>query len=328
MNDELGRIPDNAKFQANIFLGNVVLANGRRERMKDIKATCAMAAKLDGASTTYRRQVGSDLSDDRSKELVWQILDPETLSQFSERGLDGEMITYTELTSELKAGLNFLQQGYVALAPDVIMGCVSALDSRPAGPGDHAASAQTSNNENEPRTNSEVDTGELSAVQKGAEKGNGDRNRCNRCGGEGHYGWCRPTVPNATDTRQCRGCKGHGHAEAVYPTAHPHLKGAGGEGRGGTAKGDNKGNGKGSGWKEGSKGFGDKGGKGYGGQGKGNKGMSSIDTMEFRDPDQEWNEVVNTRNPCDPVVACRLPSRNQTTLTTTTTTTTTTLSGR
>ena len=73
MNDELGTIPDNAKFQANILPGNVVLRNGRAERMKDIKATCAMAAKLDGASTTYRRQVGSDPSEDRSKELVWQI---------------------------------------------------------------------------------------------------------------------------------------------------------------------------------------------------------------------------------------------------------------
>ena len=80
MNDELDKIPDNAKFQANILLGNVVLTNGRVERTKDVKATCAMAAKLEGASSTYRRQVGVDPSEDRLKELAWQILDPETLS--------------------------------------------------------------------------------------------------------------------------------------------------------------------------------------------------------------------------------------------------------
>ena len=156
MNDELDKILDNAKFQANILLGNVVLTNGRAERMKDTKATCAMAAKLVGASTTYRRQVGSDPSEDRLKELVWQILDPETLSRFSERGLDGEMMSYTKLTAELKNVLNLLHQAYVALAPDVIMGGVSNLESRLAEQGDHAAPAQTNKHDNEPRPNSEV----------------------------------------------------------------------------------------------------------------------------------------------------------------------------
>ena len=116
-----------------------------------LKATCAMAAKFDGASSTYRRQVGVDPSEDRLKELVWQILGPETLSRFSERGLDAESISYLELTQALKTGFNLLHKGYVALAPDVIMGGVSNLEARPAEQGDHAASAQANNNDNEPR---------------------------------------------------------------------------------------------------------------------------------------------------------------------------------
>ena len=76
MSGEFETIPDNARFQANILLGNVVLTNGRTERMKVINATCAMAAKLDGASTTYRWQVGADSSYDKLKELGWQKIGP------------------------------------------------------------------------------------------------------------------------------------------------------------------------------------------------------------------------------------------------------------
>ena len=83
-----------------------------------------MAATLDGV---YRRQVGVDPSEDRLKEVVWQILDPETLSQFLESCLDAERVSYEELTQALKTRLNLLHQGYVALAPDVIMGGVSNL---------------------------------------------------------------------------------------------------------------------------------------------------------------------------------------------------------
>ena len=51
-NDDLDKIPDIARVHANTLLANVVLTNGRAEEMKDIEATCAMEAKLDGASTT------------------------------------------------------------------------------------------------------------------------------------------------------------------------------------------------------------------------------------------------------------------------------------
>ena len=136
-----------------------MLTSGRADRMKDIKASCAIAAKLDEASTTHRRQVGVDPSKDRLKELVWQILEPETLSRFSERGLETERVSYEELTEASKTRLNFLHQGNAALALAVIMGGVSILEDRPTEQGDNATSVQAKSNENEPRPNSEVDTG-------------------------------------------------------------------------------------------------------------------------------------------------------------------------
>ena len=80
MNDELNKIPDNAKSQVNVLLGNAVWTNGRTQRMKDIKVTCGMAGRLDAVCIGVRRQVGYDPSKERLTELVWQILDPETLS--------------------------------------------------------------------------------------------------------------------------------------------------------------------------------------------------------------------------------------------------------
>ena len=86
------------------------------------------------------------------------------------RGLNAERVSYEELTQALKTSLNLVHQGYVALAPDIIVGGVSNLEALPARKGDHAASTQANNNDNEARPNSEVDTG-IERNAKGSREG-------------------------------------------------------------------------------------------------------------------------------------------------------------
>ena len=59
INDEMDRVPLNARFQCNLKLDQEICTGDKIVRMKDIKASCAMAAKLEAACVQYRRSVGA-----------------------------------------------------------------------------------------------------------------------------------------------------------------------------------------------------------------------------------------------------------------------------
>ena len=219
INKVMDRVPENATFQADLQLGQAIMKDGKVTRCADIKATVNVAAHLETACTNYRRNTAQEPEQKKLKELIWQVLDPETLSKFMEKEFDAPDIEYSRIVEEIDKRFNLLHRGHVSLVPDVVMG-ISVLAEQMQQEAEQAVVPQQATQQ-EPAG---CAAGDLSAVKGG---GRNDPNKCARCGGTGHYAWCCPTVPGSGDTRICRGCNGVGHIETQCPTAHPDLKGKG-----------------------------------------------------------------------------------------------------
>ena len=88
VNKVMDRVPENATFQADLQLGQAITKDGKISRCTTIKDTVNMAALLEAACTNYRRNTATEPEQKRLKELIWQVLDPETLSKFMEKEFD------------------------------------------------------------------------------------------------------------------------------------------------------------------------------------------------------------------------------------------------
>ena len=75
----MDRTPENAKFHFDIKLGDVIRSKGGAlKTCKSIVHTMKMVYDLDAEAISYRKAVGVKFTQERLKELIWQVLDPET----------------------------------------------------------------------------------------------------------------------------------------------------------------------------------------------------------------------------------------------------------
>ena len=79
INDHMDRIPENAPFHMGIHLQDAIRhKDGALKKCKSIVETSKMVYELDTQAIEYRKLVGEKPDGSRLKELLWQVIDPDT----------------------------------------------------------------------------------------------------------------------------------------------------------------------------------------------------------------------------------------------------------
>ena len=175
----MDRIPENATFHFGIVLQDTIRSkDGGLKKCKSIIETSRMFHELETAAIEYKKAVGDRPPPERLKELLWQVIDPDTQVEAKRKGLDNPSANYERLCIEIKDRLMTMAPQYAHVfqgrdKPDVVTG-VSNLEQQPPP----SQEAPEPGHPTEPEAWGE-DNG-LDAFGKGKGKGKGDSGTCNR----------------------------------------------------------------------------------------------------------------------------------------------------
>ena len=102
INDHMDRIPENAQFHMGIQLQDAIRhKDGALKKCKSIVETSKMVYELDTQAIEYRKLVGEKPDGSRLKELLWQVIDPDTKVEAKRKSLDLPGVTYEKLCVEI-----------------------------------------------------------------------------------------------------------------------------------------------------------------------------------------------------------------------------------
>ena len=230
--NEKDEIPADIDFTLEIEIQNM-----SRKIAKDISQTRDYGKKIDLKATEFLEKVGTHADTNLLKRVLWAILDYETASWASQKGLNNTNTTYTSLKE-------FIETRYKLMVGRSSKGKGDKMEL-------DALKRKNKNREGEEEwsEDSQEEDQHLDAFGRpkgGKGKGNGGKgigdNICYKCNGKGHFSRDCPTADGSTATHTCRGCQGKGHYDRECPTTHPELRSKGkGKGKGDSGKGKGKG---------------------------------------------------------------------------------------